>query len=1669
MANNTQKKIAELFGVLLHLFGEANPKVIPHNHFTKKERAALTKLVRRYRFSKTPENITKLAKLYLKIISCTDKMAYHRAKVMVSKSSLVPAMIRSNILKKTSELNFATASPAGPARFARVPLFPMRDEDAWSSRYINIDTASPNRQAFGIEAKGDDPILSVGPFLSTDATPNKGPYPMVSRKVEFGAYRLIGIEICAQYGNRYLGAVLDGVAATGAIEVVGTPTAATGTVEAVGPAAVQSTVALTNDGPSAVRAEGELTFTGSSLPALGTIDFTGVPTASTGSVDVVGAQVAAEALLTIASAEAAASGSIDINGNTDDTINTIQFEDGVQASATLTFSGTPAPVPLDAILTIEINGTQEFFQFKNALSSGPVLGVWQVYRGATPTMSSCMEELSRVINGVGAGVTSASTLVTASESSEIVTVTAIGEGTIANYTQEGFLLDDPANAATFNLGTSTPQFSGGLDSLVITENARAEIGMKFTGDETPANPASTDMHDTIFVLDSGTGVTNNYHLWDTAVAPLPPDAGDDYYADITGRQFFTGCMTDLITKVTAIGLFNAQYDGTTFAVRFQLETLEGTSTDSGTYTLTLPASGELSEEYSVGFTGGQDAITVSVETSAGTTVYTPIEDGAIPGAGEIEVSPTANTQATRFDRDVVVNPPDSSSVLTDTVTLTVDLTATTLVTFSSTWPTEPTVTMTQQGQGCLTTNSIITLTATDGTVETLTEGTDFNSTRVDTTTATNLNAAVDALTDFSSSVSGGTQVDIDQDTAGRAGNTTITYSGTPADVSISSFTGGSSPVPLGINFTLQDTTGILPDTHDFESTDGTTDANNFDSEQDLATTIAALLTMFTANTVFDGSATGNPDEVNITQQVLGTLGNGRATNDNGNAEFTFSGNFASGEDAVDEDTTVQLIDTNGTSATFTYKVVPAGGLQISNQGTAATIASSSETVINAHAIDITANTVGTTINLTQDIEGSGGDTTITVALDPGAKLTETNFSGGVSAFPVGQSITITDALAVSETFFATENTETGTQFMSKGTVAESLDSLADAIALSVLTMSAVEIAGTLQLAQSFDGTVGNVAITQSGLGTATLVGMAGGTDTVVSGTTVTVQDADGTTVPFVAGTDFVIVGSPTVVADSFGTAVNGTVGLETTALAAVGGVITLRQQAYGTIGNGQILTALPGAQGIAVSAPFAGGVDNVTLLGTLTLVDAAGVGTVFEAVGSGAVHPQFNVVQEDPAITMSNLNAAINDAGLALDYTSVIDGGDPTQLNVTQDTYGTIGDKANTDAIVGIAVPNFTGGVDNVTIGTTVTVEDSFAVSFPFVAGTDFAVVQETPATTMSNFAAAVTAWGGNVTGSSVGTTATLTQGTAGPDGNTTILSSDDSELEPTGFSGGTFSVELGSIITLEDTDGTIATFTAVDGATTATTYDVQPSISDTLDNLLTAIGLSGIDISGVNNSPILDLTQDQSGSGGNNTITVTNDATPATLSPSGFTGGTNMSLNLVNPLSPIALSMRELTVYNGDNILIVEDSEAVSVGDFNVLSSPETFQYTFQYPLGNLLTPTGQPAAVLPVQQPESDYIFVGLRDQPIVDANSHVLCKIEAFMQSVPTYDGAYPADTPLPKIPPISLSMNLIVDLLEDKIFGDPLVPSPASRAAANIKLGTQDIGNNRIRITNAVSKK
>ena len=146
-----------------------------------------------------------------------------------------------------------------------------------------------------------------------------------------------------------------------------------------------------------------------------------------------------------------------------------------------------------------------------------------------------------------------------------------------------------------------------------------------------------------------------------------------------------------------------------------------------------------------------------------------------------------------------------------------------------------------------------------------------------------------------------------------------------------------------------------------------------------------------------------------------------------------------------------------------------------------------------------------------------------------------------------------------------------------------------------------------------------------------------------------------------------------------------------------------------------------------------------------------------------------------------------------------------------------------------------------------------------------------------------------------------------------------------------------------------------------------------------------------------------------------------------------------VPPLSPlgVAISVGNLSLYNGQTLFVqLEDMDAST---FQVLPDFRT----------DFLTTAGGSGS-----QRENPYnylsrrsrFFPGLRDYPVVFGTANVTMTVQAFIGQPMT--GGVDMNIPF--------SCYVVADLVEDYVFGDPVINSPAARAGANVKLGAKDMG-------------
>lgn len=136
-----------------------------------------------------------------------------------------------------------------------------------------------------------------------------------------------------------------------------------------------------------------------------------------------------------------------------------------------------------------------------------------------------------------------------------------------------------------------------------------------------------------------------------------------------------------------------------------------------------------------------------------------------------------------------------------------------------------------------------------------------------------------------------------------------------------------------------------------------------------------------------------------------------------------------------------------------------------------------------------------------------------------------------------------------------------------------------------------------------------------------------------------------------------------------------------------------------------------------------------------------------------------------------------------------------------------------------------------------------------------------------------------------------------------------------------------------------------------------------------------------------------------------------------------------------VAISLFDFTVYNGAELFVQAIGSGVDARTFSIRQ-------------------LGQPNANglgIVQEQPfnwerRRSRFFVGFRDNPVMTTTAQARIVLRAF--TINAIGGGLPLRVPV--------SVNLVVDILEDDVLGDPVNPSPASRAGAQIKVQTKDLG-------------
>jgi len=155
------------------------------------------------------------------------------------------------------------------------------------------------------------------------------------------------------------------------------------------------------------------------------------------------------------------------------------------------------------------------------------------------------------------------------------------------------------------------------------------------------------------------------------------------------------------------------------------------------------------------------------------------------------------------------------------------------------------------------------------------------------------------------------------------------------------------------------------------------------------------------------------------------------------------------------------------------------------------------------------------------------------------------------------------------------------------------------------------------------------------------------------------------------------------------------------------------------------------------------------------------------------------------------------------------------------------------------------------------------------------------------------------------------------------------------------------------------------------------------------------------------------------------------------YNTGTSQPGNpVLSPLG-VAISVGNLSLYNGQTLFVqIEDMDAST---FQLLPDDRT---DFLATAGGSGSQRENPYNYLA----RRSRFFPGLRDYPVVFGTANVTMTVQAFIGQPMT--GGVDMNIPF--------SCYVVADLVEDYVFGDPVINSPAARAGANVKLGAKDMG-------------
>jgi hypothetical protein len=148
-----------------------------------------------------------------------------------------------------------------------------------------------------------------------------------------------------------------------------------------------------------------------------------------------------------------------------------------------------------------------------------------------------------------------------------------------------------------------------------------------------------------------------------------------------------------------------------------------------------------------------------------------------------------------------------------------------------------------------------------------------------------------------------------------------------------------------------------------------------------------------------------------------------------------------------------------------------------------------------------------------------------------------------------------------------------------------------------------------------------------------------------------------------------------------------------------------------------------------------------------------------------------------------------------------------------------------------------------------------------------------------------------------------------------------------------------------------------------------------------------------------------------------------------------------------VGISVKSLQVYNGEQILLPVGE--LDVNGFTILD------VTDSYPgISSLNLPAFMQSG--PYNPRSADRYYMGLRTNPVLESTARVDAIVRCFAYVRSSDPGINPTGMLASDRIEVPISFNLIGQMLEDKIFGNPKIPEPAARPGAQVQVGLKDLG-------------